>query len=440
MLEKIKKTLDRSPDVKAWIIRHEEVSGAQQYDLKDRTEAVRETSSEIYNIDVLCDSKDSEGNPSSGLGTVSILPGGEIEQALEKAIITAKLVHNQPYDFAEPAPVPELDLVDQQYLKDPASGLQQVLTSLKDTTAKYPHVRMTTAECFGQEKSTHLVSSKGMDARQRSTEIYLQWVYIGGSGDEEVETYVEMYRRQIADLKLEEEAALRAQYTSDLLAAGPAPDYSGPVFVQGSNLAAMIAGAPYDPGGPTVIQTLSSAGLKYTGETPWEIGKSIFREEVKGETLQMWANRQLPYGIFSSAFDAEGIPAQRVPLVQDNHLGAFWTDQRYASYLDLPLTGSFGNLEMPAGKSPQTELQQGKYIEIAQFSWFHPDYITGDFSSEIRLGYLVENGEKRPFRGGLLVGNLLDALADVRWSSETGFYGNYLGPKAARFNNLQVAG
>ena len=40
----------------------------------------------------------------------------------------------------------------------------------------------------------------------------------------------------------------------------------------------------------------------------------------------------------------------------------------------------------------------------------------------------------------MLVGNLLDALADMRWSKETGFYGNYLGPKTALFNNLKVVG
>ncbi|HLF73085.1 MAG TPA: metallopeptidase TldD-related protein, partial [Anaerolineales bacterium] len=80
------------------------------------------------------------------------------------------------------------------------------------------------------------------------------------------------------------------------------------------------------------------------------------------------------------------------------------------------------------------------YVEIIQFSWFNPDPITGDFATEIRLGYLVENGVRRPFKGGQLIGNFLDALADVRWSAETGFFGNYLGPHTARFNDLQIAG
>jgi len=65
---------------------------------------------------------------------------------------------------------------------------------------------------------------------------------------------------------------------------------------------------------------------------------------------------------------------------------------------------------------------------------------SGDLATEIRLGYLVENGIRKPFRGGRLIGNFLDALADVRWSAETGFFGNYLGPSTACFNDLEIAG
>lgn len=39
-----------------------------------------------------------------------------------------------------------------------------------------------------------------------------------------------------------------------------------------------------------------------------------------------------------------------------------------------------------------------------------------------------------------MVDNYLDALADVRWSTETAFFGNYLGPQTARFNDLNLAG
>lgn len=437
MLEKIQKALDKHSAIKAWIIRQETVQSSQQYDLKDRIESFREVRSELYTVDVLCDSEDADGKPSSGLGTVSILPEGEIESALDKAILTAQLVHNEPYDFADPAAIPEVELADPVYQKDPEGELGKILATLKETSKDFPHVRLTGAECFGQERHSHLVSSKGIDASQTATDIYLQWVYIGGEGQDEVETSTEIRRRRISDLNLKEEASLRAQYTSDLLGAGKPQNYSGPVVIQGGSLAVMVRG---DLMAGSLLETLSSASLKYSGETPWEEGRSIFNEEVKGDDLTIWANRRLAYGVPSSAFDKEGIPAQRVPLIQENKLVSFMADQRYAYYLGINPTGSFGSVEMPAGKTPLADLQAGSHIEIAEFSWFNPDRMTGNFACEIRLGYLVEEGKRKPFRGGMLVGNLLDALADVSWSSEVGFYGNYLGPRGARFNSLQVAG
>ena len=78
--------------------------------------------------------------------------------------------------------------------------------------------------------------------------------------------------------------------------------------------------------------------------------------------------------------------------------------------------------------------------EIAAFSWFNPDEITGDFACEIRLGYVVSDGKRVPFKGGQLIGNYLQALAGASWSSETGFYGAYQGPTTVRFAQLTVAG
>jgi predicted Zn-dependent protease len=166
----------------------------------------------------------------------------------------------------------------------------------------------------------------------------------------------------------------------------------------------------------------------------------VFTGEVKGDPLTVWANRCIPYGTLSDRFDSEGVPAQRVELIKENKLVTFSANQRYAEYLDIPATGAFGGVELPPGRTNATDLLAEPYIEIIQFSWFNPDPITGDFASEIRLGYLVENGTRKPFKGGQLIGNYMEALADVRWSAETGFFGNYLGPHTARFNDLKVSG
>jgi predicted Zn-dependent protease len=166
----------------------------------------------------------------------------------------------------------------------------------------------------------------------------------------------------------------------------------------------------------------------------------VLRGEVKGDPLTVWANRCFPFGTYSSRFDEEGLPAQRVELIQNNELLAFSASQRYADYLNIPATGAFGGLEIAPGTSAASALLDEPHMEIIQFSWFNPDPITGNFATEIRLGYLVENGIRKPFRGGQLIGNYLDALADVRWSAEIGMFGSYLGPHTARFNDLKIAG
>jgi PmbA protein len=148
----------------------------------------------------------------------------------------------------------------------------------------------------------------------------------------------------------------------------------------------------------------------------------------------------MPFGSNSNRFDEEGLPAQRLALIHANELVAFAASQRYADYLHLPATGAFGGVELPPGQAPSSALLAEPYVEIIQFSWFNPDLITGDFATEIRLGYLVQDGVRKPFRGGQLVGNYLDALADVRWSAETDFFGNYLGPRMARFSELKIVG
>jgi hypothetical protein len=127
-------------------------------------------------------------------------------------------------------------------------------------------------------------------------------------------------------------------------------------------------------------------------------------------------------------------------LIHENILAAFSASQRYAEYLNIPATGEFGNIELPAGNRPASGLLNEPYVEIVRFSWFNPDRITGDFATEIRFGYLVENGVRKPFKGGQLVGNYMDALANVHWSAETGFFGAYLGPHTARFNDLKISG
>lgn len=437
MLNEIIDALNKRSDLAGWTVRHLINHSAQVYAVPNQTEAQRSAGIEQYKVDVLRKTSGTDGNETVGSGNATLLPGGDIDSAIEKAVLTAGLVANPVHTIPGPAPFPDVPLIDAEMQKNSSAVTKAAMERIQASASNNHDVHLTAAECFGEIQTTRLVNSRGIEAEQEETRVAIEFVLHSQRGENEVETFTEIRRRRIADLHIEEEVEQRTRHTLDLFEAQSPPSWQGPVVLRGNVLGTFLAGDSLHGG---VLHNLGSAESKYAKFSSWEIGKSVFRGEVKGDPLTIWANRRIPYGTYSNSFDDEGLPAQRVELIQNNELRTFSASQRYADYLALPATGAFGGVELPPGQTTLSTLLEEPYIEIIQFSWFTPDLVTGDFATEIRLGYVVENGMRKPFRGGQLIGNYLDALANVRWSAETGFFGNYLGPQAARFNDLKLAG
>ncbi len=439
MLDAIIAALQTRTDVQSWSVKYVDERSAQLYAESDAVEASRVVRSEQYAVGVLRDTTEPGGPATCGTARVTVLPGDDVARAIDEVAFMAGLVHNPPHGIPGPMEMPVVPLVDPELQADPRGMLDRLYERLTTAAARHRRLRLTAAEFFGTETTTHFVNSRGIDATQVETDLALEWVLIARSDQQETETFVELSRRRAADIDIEGEVDRRAQYALDLLRAQAAPNYTGPVALRGEALANFICGDLVLTANSLFV-TLGSAQAKFSRASQWEIGQSIFRGEVMGDPLTLWANRRLPYGTRSNCFDDEGVPAQRVGLIQDNKLTAFTASQRYADYLSVPVTGAFGNIEVAAGQTPEANLLAAPHVEIVSFSWFNPDAITGEFATEIRLGYLVDGERRTPFRGGMLVGNVLDALANVQWSRETGFYGDYQGPRSARFAQLIVAG
>ena len=436
MLTEITEALKMHTDLAGWTVRHVRTSGAQVYAVPQGIESQRAVDGERYLVDLLRNTATADGSPAVGSGNVSLLPADDIDAAIDQASLVAGLVANPVHGLPGPAAFPNVPLCDEELQKDASAAMLHVMERIRSAAAQQPKVRLSAAECFGEIQQTHLINSRGIDVEQATTRLDIEFVLHSQKTGRESETLAEMSRRRVADLNIEAAVEARARYVLDSLEAGVPPAWRGPVVLRNEALIVFMAGDEISRG---VIQTRASGASKYAGISPWELGKSVFRSEVQGDPLTVWANRTVPFGLASNRFDAEGLPAGRIQLIRENELVSFAASQRYADYLKAPATGEFGNIELPAGNVPAAELLAEPYVEIIEFSWFNPNAITGDFGTEIRFGYLVQNGTWKPFRGGQLIGNYMDALANVRWSAETGFFGSYLGPQLARFNDLIVA-
>jgi PmbA protein len=98
--------------------------------------------------------------------------------------------------------------------------------------------------------------------------------------------------------------------------------------------------------------------------------------------------------------------------------------------------------EVASGSTPMADLLDGDgpAYHVLAFSAPNVDELTGEFGMEIRIGYERGPGGVQPLTGGSVTGNLFEALADIRLSSETRVNNTYAGPVAIRFGSLQVAG
>jgi PmbA protein len=166
---------------------------------------------------------------------------------------------------------------------------------------------------------------------------------------------------------------------------------------------------------------------------------------VKGDKVTLWSNGQIKGALGSSRFDSYGSPTGRILLIESNVLRNFVADQRYATYLGLPVTGEFGNVEVGPGTTPYEDLRSPQsdretIYHLQAFSAFEPNPITGAFSAEIRAGYEISKSGIRPIKGGSVSGILQRDLLDCRLSKEQVLRENALVPKGVLFKKLTIAG
>jgi hypothetical protein len=113
MFDAITESLRQRTDLLGWMVRQIARRGSQLYAVPGAVEAVRDVTDERYVIDVLCDTTAAGGEPSAGAGNVTLLPGADVNAAIDAATLNAGLVRNRPYSLAGPAPLPDVPLLDE---------------------------------------------------------------------------------------------------------------------------------------------------------------------------------------------------------------------------------------------------------------------------------------------------------------------------------------
>lgn len=433
----------------AWqvdVLRDEE---SQIYVIGDRTEAHREITNEqarvtIHNLHAP-HNPDLFG-PMLGNTELTLLPSDvanatNLDVALRDAVMIASLTDNPPYDLPAPPDglFPTVATLDPAVEGDTSFAMDDTMRRLRTAVAGWSSVHLSSAELMVTRTSRSMRNSRGLAGIERGTTVFLDFVLIAREGDREAEFHAELGRRRLADLMIEGTVDACATFARHALHAATPATHQGPVILSGEALANLFI--PALAAGPLIFHTSGQAAFQ--GVARLKPGDRVASEEPRGDRLTLFSDGLRPWGLRTDAFDAEGLPARSVAIIEDGVFRRHWADMRYAAYLGIEPTGAFANITIPPGVWSLDALRTaagGPVYEIVSFSFMNPDAATGDFVAEIKLGYRHDQYGTTPIKGGSLAGNVFAALADARFSAPVYSDGRYFGPAAMRFGRLTIAG
>jgi predicted Zn-dependent protease len=425
----IRAALARRTGIHAWQLQSDERSGFQTYLVRDAAESERRVHGESHTLTVFVKHGDLLGRSTRTLGPAD---AAQLDARIDEAVFMAGLGGDAPWELPRSAAAVDVPLFD-PLLAD--ARVRETSRSVADrwraAVQKQHGARPSSMELFCGGNVTTLANSAGLELTTRGSRVSMLTLLLAdGTHPSERQSYDE--RRRIADLDVEGIVTRVATQAHDLTEAAPPPSGSYAVVLDAEELTNFLA----------PIQNQSSAVGLYQKSSRFEAGKPLPIPAGGGEPLTVVSNATAPYGLQSYAFDGDGVPGQRVEIVKDGVFARPWATKQFADYLGTSATGGWANWEVPAGKTPVAELlaNGGRVLQVCAFSWLLPDGNRGDFGSEIRVGYLYENGTRRTVKGGTVGGNVFTALGTAHWAQETVFRGDYLGPQAVRFEGLTVSG
>jgi predicted Zn-dependent protease len=425
----IRAALAKDRRIASWQLRSVREHGVQTYLAKDQLEAERLTDGETHNVSVFVKNGETVGR--AGV-TLQSGDASSIAKRIDEAVYMASLGGDAPWTLPSAAAAPAVQVFDEALSGETARATSRdFVTAWRSAVQAQSGARPSSMELFCGEIESTQENSSGFKARSRTTRVSLLTLLLA-NGNRAAERISWEERRRAADLDVRAIVSRVADEARDLTSATVPPSGQVPVVIDAQEMSGFLA----------PVQGNAGADSLYLKSSRFEIGKALPIEMKGGEPFTLYSNAVAPYGLSSYAFDEDGVPGQRVALIENGSFTHPWATKQYADYLKVPATGAFGNWELPAGKTPLDELTRGDgpVLYVRAFSWLTPDAARGNFGTEIRVGYWYEKGTRRPVKGGTVSGNVFAALGTARYSKETVFLGDYLGPAAVRFEGLTVAG
>ena len=371
---------------------------------------------------------DSQDKSKRGSATKEIYPNEtdeEIRKDIESMKFDASLAMNKYYPLVE----------DQHYFEekedfDLVKSLENVVKavqSIEDTETE----KINSYEIFVDEERYHIYNSKDVDVTFNKTSEMVEIVINSLSKEHEVEVYhmIEAGADQTSEA-IREEILEVFKKASDRSKAVPAKKMSkAHVLISGSDLKEFF----------DYFRAKINAQMIYGGMSQNKVG-DVIQKGDDCDKITLKAVKEMNYSNTNLPYSLEGVKASNFTILDNgkyvNNVGS----ARFAYYLGLNDVKYASNFTVESGSKSIEEMKKDPYLEIAQFSSFQVDTVTGDFGGEFRLAYYYDGSSVTPVTAGSVTINMNDVLDHIYLSKESKQYNDCIIPVAIELFDIEVAG
>ncbi len=422
----------KKKDIYFWSCKSSLEKRAESYFIFGKSESNRygEIESHLVNLWTITEK---DGNKFIGNSSVSISENSddkEIADKIDNTIIAANLIKNPFYEIPKDKFIyNNFSNVDPLIKESPLKAIEKLSSKIIDKSKKFDDIRLSTTELFVSHIEENFTNSSGNKYSFEKTKIMLEGVFLAGN-NLETESFFTKNSVFIDDLDLDNFLDTQAKYARDVKIAQTLK--TGKYNVVFSNEA---LDSFFD-----FYYTHANAMAVYNKFSLLKPNEAISKNLSK-QNFTLKVDPFIKGGIYSNIADEYGIPLKQFTVIENGILKNFISTLPYSKYLNIPYTGPSTNFILEKGDEDLEKLTSNdNTILLLRFSAFSPKAITGDFSSEIRLGYITKNGKKIPIKGGSVSGNIRNLISSLKLSNKIVKIDNYIGPDGIYLEGVDIAG
>lgn len=415
-VNEIRKYLEKK-NLKFWKISESDGFKSEIYTIFDDIESSRSFVSKSFTVSLAIDHDKYTGNSTFSISpTLSI---SEMEKTIDKGMKAASLVKNQYYPIEQKIfAYPKIENVEEK--------MDDFFVKVREAMDGVKGVKFCSSELILSHGMGSFINSFGNTLEHRGQSTTLDMVFL--TEDEKYESQFLRFARSIDELQIKETVEKYSKFAQDSQKAKTLKTGRYNVLFTEEVLEELF----------TFFLCHASGSAFHNKYSSFKKGERVFKEG-NGTPLYITSDPTLKGR--EVIVDRFGNPLKKFSIIENSELVNIVADVRYAHYLKESFTGPLSNVVIGCGKKSYNDLamEEGTLI-IPRVSAFSPKEITGDLAGEIRLGYLVKNGELHPVKGGSFSGNLKDLMPDALFSKEEFRINGYIGPRGIKMNGVNIAG